>query len=262
MFPGSRSAPVASGGDQSEHLADRATRRSTDLSAPAIVVEIYLVIGTMGDRDDHQRSAYRAGGERDRRPRGRQLATLLVARIPAIAGVDTRALARRLRTTGCQRAILTEPGSVDAEAAVERARGVARWEDQDFVAALPAAIREVGEPGEGGPLVAIVDYGLKANIVHSLRRRGARVGAAAHGLGGDRPGRRRGRRALAGTATRHGSTGRLRSRARSSTTGDRCWGCSGTRSSDGPRAPRRGGCGSGITGPTTRSRTSTPARSR
>ena len=55
-----------------------------------------------------------------------------------------------------------------------------RWEDQDFVAQVsPAAVREVGdEPGE--PLVAIVDFGLKANIVHSLRRRGVRVRVLPH----------------------------------------------------------------------------------
>ena len=106
----------------------------------------------------------------------RQLATMLrTAGIPAIAGVDTRALARHLRANGCMRGILTEPGFDDSAAAVARARDVARWEDQDFVAAVsPAAVREVGDE-PGAPLVAIVDFGLKANIVRSLRRRGVRV---------------------------------------------------------------------------------------
>jgi carbamoyl-phosphate synthase small subunit len=36
------------------------------------------------------------------------------------------------------------------------------------------------ESGDRGPLVAIVDYGLKANIVRSLRRRGARVRVLPH----------------------------------------------------------------------------------
>jgi carbamoyl-phosphate synthase small subunit len=110
----------------------------------------------------------------------RQLATLLRANgIPAIAGVDTRALARHLRATGCLRGIVTEPGMTDPEAAVAQARGVARWEDQDFVAQVsPASVREVGE-GDG-PLVAIVDYGLKSNIVRSLNRRGARVRVLPH----------------------------------------------------------------------------------
>jgi carbamoyl-phosphate synthase small subunit len=109
----------------------------------------------------------------------RQLATLLRSNgIPAIAGVDTRALARRLRSSGCQRALITEPGFSDAAAAVERARAVPAWEDQDFVAQVsPAQVREVGE---GGPLVAIVDFGLKASIITSLRRRGARVRILPH----------------------------------------------------------------------------------
>jgi len=38
----------------------------------------------------------------------------------------------------------------------------------------------VGDPDQGGPLVAIVDLGLKSNIVRSLRRRGARVRVLPH----------------------------------------------------------------------------------
>jgi carbamoyl-phosphate synthase small subunit len=110
----------------------------------------------------------------------RQLATLLrTSGIPAIAGVDTRALARHLRTTGCQRGIITEPGMTDPDAAIALARDVPRWEDQDFVAQVsPAAVREVGN--EDLPLVAIVDFGLKNNIVNSLRRRGVRVRILPH----------------------------------------------------------------------------------
>ena len=187
--------------------------------------------------------------------------------IPAIAGVDTRALARHLRANGCLR-------GVDHRARRDRPRHgrrrspapCPRWEDQDFVAQVsPAAVREVGdEPGE--PLVAIVDFGLKANIVRSLRRRGARVRVLPHTAS-------RGRRCSPTTstasssrpdpATRRGSTARSRSRARSSTTAGRCSGsASATRSSAGPRARRRRGCGSATTARTTRSRTSTPGTSR
>jgi carbamoyl-phosphate synthase small subunit len=112
---------------------------------------------------------------------GAQLARLLRdAAIPAIAGVDTRALARHLRANGSLRGVILEPGTLDESAALERARAVPRWEDQDFVAEVsPGEIVEHGA-GEGGPLVAIVDYGLKANIVRSLRRRGVRVRVLPH----------------------------------------------------------------------------------
>jgi len=116
----------------------------------------------------------------------RQLATMLRgAGIPAIAGVDTRALARHLRANGCLRGVITEPGGTSRDDAVDLARAVPRWEDQDFVAQVsPAAVREVGDE-EGQPLVAIVDYGLKANIVSSLRRRGVRVRVLPHTAAAD-----------------------------------------------------------------------------
>ena len=112
----------------------------------------------------------------------RQLATMLrEAGIPAIAGVDTRALARHLRANGSLRAIVTAPGQTDVEEARALARQVARWEDQDFVAQVsPVQARDEGDAAEGGPLVAIIDFGLKTNIVRSLRRRGARVRVLPH----------------------------------------------------------------------------------
>jgi carbamoyl-phosphate synthase small subunit len=101
--------------------------------------------------------------------------------IPAIAGVETRGLARHLRANGCLRGIVTEPGFVDRAGAIERARAVPRWEDQDFVGQVsPASITDIGGPDDGGPVIGIVDFGLKANIVHGLRRRGARVRILPH----------------------------------------------------------------------------------
>jgi carbamoyl-phosphate synthase small subunit len=109
------------------------------------------------------RSRRRERHRRRARRRARQLAALLRgAGIPAIAGVDTRALARRLRETGCQRAIVMPPGALDPQAAIDAARGVTRWEDQDYVGEVsPVDITEIGDPADGGPLIAIVDLGLK-----------------------------------------------------------------------------------------------------
>ena len=99
--------------------------------------------------------------------------------VPAIAGLDTRRLARRLRETGSQRVVITAPGEVDAAAAIDAARAVTRWEDQDFVGQVSATEpHEIGPTG--GPLVALVDYGLKENIVRQLVARGARVRVLPH----------------------------------------------------------------------------------
>jgi carbamoyl-phosphate synthase small subunit len=112
----------------------------------------------------------------------RQLATLLrEAGIPAIAGIDTRALARHLRTHGSIPGIVTAPGEVNGADALAAVRALPRWEDEDFVGLVsPTAITDVGGRDAAGPLIGIVDLGLKANIVRSLQRRGARVRVLPH----------------------------------------------------------------------------------
>ncbi|MEO6349929.1 MAG: carbamoyl phosphate synthase small subunit, partial [Candidatus Limnocylindrales bacterium] len=95
------------------------------------------------------------------------------------AGIDTRRLARLLRETGSQRVVITAPGDTDEAAAVTAARAVTRWKDEDFVGQVSATEpHEVG-PADG-PLVAIVDYGLKENIVRQLVARGSRVRVLPH----------------------------------------------------------------------------------
>ena len=106
--------------------------------------------------------------------RARQIVHLLrSAGVPAIAGLDTRRLARHLREQGSLRGVITAPGEVDPEAAMAAARGVPRWEDQDFVSQV--SVYRPYEVGVRGPVVAVVDLGLKTDIVRSLHRRGARV---------------------------------------------------------------------------------------
>jgi carbamoyl-phosphate synthase small subunit len=63
---------------------------------------------------------------------------------------------------------------MDPDAAVAAAGALTSWEAQDFVAEVSA--RDPYDIGGGdGPLVAILDFGLKTNIVRGLLRRGARV---------------------------------------------------------------------------------------
>jgi carbamoyl-phosphate synthase small subunit len=184
-------APLASGGDLVVNTSQTGYQEvCTDPSyAGQVVVMTYPLIGNYGrlpDDDQSLRPWLRglvvANATAAVLDDARQLATLLrTTGIPAVAGVDTRALARRLRETGCQRALLTAPGEMDPARAVTAARSVPRWEDQDFVGQVsPSAVTDLGDPTEGGPLVAIVDLGLKANIVRSLRRRGVRVRILPH----------------------------------------------------------------------------------
>jgi len=192
VFPGiSFGAPTAAGGDMVVNTGQTGYQEvCTDPSyAGQVVVMTYPLIGNYGrlpDDDQSLRPWLRglivANATAAVLDDARQLATLLrSAGIPALAGVDTRALARHLRETGCLRGIVTAPGAVEPAGAIAAARSVQRWEDQDFVGQVsPAEIVEYGSPAGGGPLVAIVDMGLKANIVRSLRRRDVRVRVLPH----------------------------------------------------------------------------------
>jgi carbamoyl-phosphate synthase small subunit len=184
-------APAASGGDLVVNTSQTGYQEvSTDPSyAGQVVVMTYPLIGNYGrlpDDDQSLRPWLRglvvANATAAVLEDARQLATVLRTHgVPAIAGIDTRALARHLRAYGSLRGAITRPGQTDPEAAVAAARAVPRWEDQDFVGQVsPAAVTDVGDPAEGGPLVAIVDFGLKVNIVRSLRRRGTRVRILPH----------------------------------------------------------------------------------
>jgi carbamoyl-phosphate synthase small subunit len=192
VFPGiAFGAPVAAGGDLVVNTSQTGYQEvCTDPSyAGQVVVMTYPLIGNYGrlvDDDQSLRPWLRglvvANATAAVLDDVRQLAALLRdSGIPAIAGVDTRSLARHLRASGSLRGIVTEPGFVDRVAAVQRARAVPRWEDQDFVGQVsPASIMDVGSHDEGGPLIGIVDFGLKSNIVRGMRRRGARVRILPH----------------------------------------------------------------------------------
>jgi carbamoyl-phosphate synthase small subunit len=184
-------APSAAGGDLVVNTSQTGYQEvCTDPSyAGQVVVMTYPLIGNYGrliDDDQSTRPWLRAlvvaNATAAVLEDARQLASLLRSNaIPAIAGVDTRALARHLRASGCLRGVVTAPSDVDAEAAARAARGIERWEDQDFVTQVsPAEVTEIGDVAEGGPLVGIVDLGLKSNIVRSMRHRGARVRVFPH----------------------------------------------------------------------------------
>ncbi|HVS02621.1 MAG TPA: glutamine-hydrolyzing carbamoyl-phosphate synthase small subunit [Thermoanaerobaculia bacterium] len=96
-------------------------------------------------------------------------------RIPALEGIDTRAVVRRLRQEGALRGVLTSERD-DVEALLAEVRATPAMEGRCL--ALEAGAREpyvVPAQGEERCHLALWDFGAKSNIVRSLTRRGARV---------------------------------------------------------------------------------------
>jgi len=136
---------------------------------------------------------------------------LLSEGVPGIAGIDTRALTRRLRTAGVMMGTITTDET--AEEALARLRSASRYGDTDLVDAVSTDKpyvwsadsgvrfqpddRTVPAPGvrfqpDGGAAgaglrhIAIVDSGVKYNIMRLLGQRGCRVTALpAHALADD-----------------------------------------------------------------------------
>ncbi len=111
--------------------------------------------------------------------------------IAGISGIDTRAITRRLRVSGAQRAVITRRTS-DPAAAVERARRHPSLEGRDLVREVTAAepyqwdetIWEGGGPDANGSFAAkppvrhhvvAYDFGIKRGILRCLRSSGCRV---------------------------------------------------------------------------------------
>src|SRR6266702_7450843 len=118
--------------------------------------------------------------------------------IPILTGCDTRRLARHLRATGAQRAII---GPRQELASLrERVQRVPSLEEQDLVRQVSEGFSDVVESldpalcsrssfrtgqGEGlrqwpGLRVVVVDYGVKRNTLRSLRSRGVEVEVLPH----------------------------------------------------------------------------------
>src|SRR5436305_5631372 len=115
-----------------------------------------------------------------------------------MTGGDSRRLARHLRTTGAQRAII---GPRQELAALrERLQRVPALEEQELVRQVSEGFSDVVEPldpalyslspsggGQGGGFrqwpglrVVVIDYGVKRNILRSLRSRGVEVDVLPH----------------------------------------------------------------------------------
>src|SRR5437868_3604191 len=116
--------------------------------------------------------------------------------VPGISEIDTRALTRHIRMHGAQRAVLVHEPVAPSEARIAElvaaARRVTPLAEQDLVAQasrthkeewldpLPPELKTRRRSDGEGLLIAVVDYGVKANILRSLRERGCRVVVLPH----------------------------------------------------------------------------------
>lgn len=96
--------------------------------------------------------------------------------IPAISGVDTRALTRRLRSFGVMMGTITTDES--PLEALARVRGVPKYGSIDFVRQVSTEEPYDWEkPEVARHHIVVVDIGLKYNILRLLRARGCRATA-------------------------------------------------------------------------------------
>jgi carbamoyl-phosphate synthase small subunit len=92
--------------------------------------------------------------------------------LPGLAGIDTRALTKRLRTCGTMRGLLTTSDEPE-EALLKKVITVHDLSGQDFV--KQATTDHIYSEGDGTKHVVMVDFGAKGNIARCLIQRGCKV---------------------------------------------------------------------------------------
>jgi len=117
---------------------------------------------------------------------GLSLDDLLVSGgIPAISGIDTRALTLQLRNGAARRAVIG-PADEGASAAVGRAGASARWDAIDHVSAVATRTRFTLAPdGDRRARAVLVDYGVKRSLLAALAARGIEVTGLPPGASAD-----------------------------------------------------------------------------
>ncbi len=93
--------------------------------------------------------------------------------VPAISGVDTRALVRHIRDAGAMRGGIFQgtTAEADARALLDAEPPMAGRDLASVVTPHEMSLHGSGD----GPLVAVIDTGIKSSIVRNLVARGARV---------------------------------------------------------------------------------------
>jgi len=149
-----------------------------------IIVFTYPLIGNYGVSSANMESGaaqtraviMREGVNRDdsATAEGGWLSWLAEEGVPALSGVDTRALVRHIRDKGAMRGGLFGAETPEGEA-MERVRAEPPMEGQDLAREVTPTEPRILDPENPGPRIVAIDTGIKGSIVRNLRERGARV---------------------------------------------------------------------------------------
>jgi carbamoyl-phosphate synthase small subunit len=149
-----------------------------------IIVFTYPLIGNYGvsaeamesDRVHARAVVMREGVDREDAPRAEAgwLTWLADCGIPAISGVDTRALVLHIRDKGAMRGGLF-PAELSEAEAMERVMTEPRMTGRDLAREVTPSEPVILEPSNPGPRIVAIDTGIKDSIVRNLRERGARL---------------------------------------------------------------------------------------
>jgi carbamoyl-phosphate synthase small subunit len=152
--------------------------------AGQMIVFTYPLIGNYGVSAEHMESdrvharavIMREGVDREDAPHaeGGWLTWLADCGVPALTGVDTRALVRHIRDKGAMRAGVFGADVPESEA-MERVRAEPPMEGADLARSVTPAEPVILDPGNPGPLVVGIDTGIKYSIVRNMRARGVRL---------------------------------------------------------------------------------------
>jgi carbamoyl-phosphate synthase small subunit len=149
-----------------------------------IIVFTYPLIGNYGvsaeamesDRIHARAVVMREGVDREHAPsaEGGWLTWLADCGIPAISGIDTRALVLHIRDKGAMRGGVF-PGELAESEAIESVRAEPPMAGCDLAREVTPAEPLILDPDNPGPLIVAIDTGIKTSIVRNLRERGARL---------------------------------------------------------------------------------------
>jgi carbamoyl-phosphate synthase small subunit len=149
-----------------------------------IIVFTYPHVGNYGVAAEHMESTavharavvMREGVDREDAPRaeGGWLTWLADCGVPALSGIDTRALVRHIRDKGAMRGGVF-PAEMRHDEAIERVMGEPPMDGRDLAREVSPGEPVILDPDNPGPRVVGIDTGIKDSIVRNLRERGVRL---------------------------------------------------------------------------------------